>query len=46
MKRCQKLTMWDFPSGPGIKISLSNAEGACSVPGLGASNPHASQPKN
>ena len=42
----ETVTTWDFPSGPMIKSSLSNAEGAGSVPGGAANNPHASQPKN
>ena len=42
----ETVTTWDFLSGPIIEISLSNAEGVGSVPGGGANNPHASQPKN
>ena len=35
----------DFPGGPVVKASLSNAEGAGSIPAQGAGIPHASQPK-
>ena len=45
-KMLETVTTWDFPSGPMIKSSLSNAEGAGSVPGGAANNPYASQPKN
>lgn len=31
---------WDFPSGPVVKTSLSNAEGAGSISGWGARIPH------
>ena len=36
----------DFPEGPVVKTSISNAWGAGSVPGWGAKIPHVSQPKN
>ena len=36
----------DFPGGPVIKTSPSNAGGAGSIPGQGAKIPHASWPKN
>ena len=36
----------DFPSGPVVKASPSNAGGAGSIPGQGAKIPHASRPKN
>ena len=35
----------DFPGGSAAKISPSNAGGAGLLPGLGAENPHASQPE-
>ena len=34
----------DFPAGPGVRTSLSNAEGVDSVLGCGAQFPHDSQP--
>ena len=37
---------WDFPGGPGVKTSPSNARGAGSIPGGGAKIPYASWPKN
>ena len=37
---------WDFPGGPVVKTSPSNAEGAGSIPGWGAKIPHASGQKN
>ena len=37
---------WDFPGGPVVKTSPSNAGGAGSIPGWGAKIPHASWPKN
>ena len=37
---------WDFPGGPVVKTSPSNAEGAGSIPDQGAKIPHASWPKN
>ena len=41
------LKWWgDFPGGPGVKISLSNAGGAGSILARGAKIPHASWPKN
>ena len=36
----------DFPGGPVVKTSPSNAGGAGSIPGQGAKIPHASWPKN
>ena len=39
-------TIRDFPGGPVVKISPSNAGGAGSIPGQGAMIPHASRPKN
>ena len=36
----------DFPGGPLVKTSPSNAGGAGSIPGLGAKIPHALRPKN
>ena len=48
MKLKEKLTvpikqsqLWDFPGGPVVKTSPSNAGGAGSVPGWGAKVPHA-----
>ena len=41
-----KTTMRDFPGGPVVKISPSNAGGVGSIPGWGAKIPHASWPKN
>ena len=35
----------DFPGGPVVKTSPSNAGGVDSVPGQGAKIPHASGPK-
>ena len=35
----------DFPGGPVVKTSPSNAGGVGSIPGRGAKFPHASQPK-
>ena len=37
--------MRDFPGGPVVKTSLSNAGGAGSIPGRGAKIPHASRPE-
>ena len=36
----------DFPGGPVVKTSSSNARGEGSIPGWGARIPHASRPKN
>ena len=36
----------DFPGGPVVKTSPSNAGGAGSIPGWGAKIPHALRPKN
>ena len=40
----KKCWIGDFPDGPGVSTSLSNAEGVDSVPGWGAQFPHDSQP--
>ena len=37
---------WDFPGGPVVKTSPSNAGGAGSINSQGAGIPHASRPKN
>ena len=42
--RCR--TLGDFPGGPVVKTSLSNAGDAGSIPGRGARIPHALRPKN
>ena len=42
---CQHHERGDFPGGPVVKTSPSNAEGMGSIPGQGAKIPHASQPK-
>ena len=36
----------NFPGGPGVKPSPSNAGGVGSIPGPRSKIPHASQPKN
>ena len=36
----------DFPGGPVVKTSPSNAGGAGLIPGPGGKTPHPSQPKN
>ena len=36
---------WDFPGGPVVKTSLSNAGGVVLIPCQGAKIPHASWPK-
>ena len=41
----QKITCWDFPGGPAVKILPSKAEDAGSVPGEEAKIPHTSWPK-
>ena len=41
-----KSELRDFPGGPVIKTSPSNAGDAGSIPGWGAKIPHASWPKN
>ena len=38
--------VWDFPGGPAVNTSPSNAGGAVSVPGHGAKILHALQPKS
>ena len=41
------LKQWrDFPGGPVVKTSSSNAGAMCSIPGWGAKTPHTSQPKS
>ena len=40
------LQFQDFPGGPVVKTSPSNAGGASSIPGRGAKIPHATQPKH
>ena len=40
-----KVKIRDFPGGPVVKTSPSNAGGAGSIPGWGAKIPHASQPE-
>ena len=40
------VTVRDFPGGPVVRTSPSNAGGAGSLPGRGAEIPHASGPKN
>ena len=42
----KKIVTRDFPGGPVVKTSPSNAVGAGSIPGRGAKIPHASRPKN
>ena len=42
----QSRSLWEFPGGPVVKTSPSNAGGAGSIPGQGAKIPHASWPKN
>ena len=39
------VTKRDFPGGPVVETSPSNAGGAGSIPGRGAKIPHASRPK-
>ena len=41
----QQSKAWDFPSGPLVKTSPSNARGAGSMPGWGPKTPHASGSK-
>ena len=43
---CLKGVSRDFPGGPVVKTSPSNAGGAGSIPGQGAKIPHASRPKH
>ena len=43
---CQHHERGNFPGGPVVKTSPSNAEGMGSIPGQGAKIPYASQPKN
>ena len=42
----RKRTQRDFPGGPVVKTSPSNAGDAGLIPGWGAKIPHASWPKN
>ena len=42
---CLIIAERDFPGGPLVKTSPSNAGGVGSIPGQGAKIPHASQPK-
>ena len=42
----QKEIDWDFPGGPVVKTSPSNAGNAGSIPGQGAKIPQVSWPKN
>ena len=42
----EKYVSRDFPGGPVVKASPSNAGGKGSIPGWGAKIPHASRPKN
>ena len=41
-----KSISWDFPGSPVVKTSPSNAGGAGSIPGRGATIPHALWPEN
>ena len=41
-----KSNLWDFPGGPAVRTSASNAGGGGSIPGQGSKIPQASQPKN
>ena len=43
---CLKKRNRDFPGGPVVKTSPSNAGVVGSIPGWGAKIPHASRPKN
>ena len=45
MKKHKESHHWDFPGGPVVKTSPSNAGGVGSIPGRGAKIPHASRPK-
>ena len=38
--------LWDFPVGPVVQTSPSNAGGVLSIPGQGSKIPHASGLKN
>ena len=42
----KRVYLGDFPGGPVVKTSPSNAGGAGSILGQGAKIPHASWPKN
>ena len=39
-KHCSKILLWDFPGGPVVKTSASNAGDADSIPGWGAIPTH------
>ena len=45
MNILQKFPAGDFPGGPVVKTSLSNAGGTSLIPGWWAKIPHASQAK-
>ena len=48
IKHCAEIfnkKMGDFPGGPVVKTSLSNAGGVGLIPDQGGKIPHASQPK-
>ena len=44
--KVKRFDSWDFPGGPVVKTSPSNAGDEGSIPGRGAKIPHASQPRN
>ena len=44
-KSLSKIEVWDFPGGPVVKASPSNAGGVGLIPGQGAKIPHASWSK-
>ena len=44
--KCLRNISGDFPGGPVVKSSPSNAGGMGSIPGRGAKIPHASPSKN
>ena len=46
LKESTKKLLRDFPGGPVVKTSPSNAGGVGSIPGWGARVPHALQPKD
>ena len=41
-----RMRRWDFPGGPVVKTSPSNAGGTGSISGQGAKIPHSSGPKH
>ena len=45
-RRFKVIRFRDFPGGPVVETSPSNAGGVGSIPGWGAKIPHASWPKN